>query len=180
MNLYVMRHGTTVWNEKHISQGRSQNRLSKSGKELVEQSATMCKNTPFDIIVSSPLMRTMQTSNIMNKYHNVKIVKDDRIIEIDQGVFAGKKVSTLSEKEKLQRIERAKECGMEQFDEIFERTKNFFENLKKDYPYQNILVVTHNWIASLIEGMILNKDIDLKSIRHWATFDNAQVKHFVI
>ena len=180
MNLYVMRHGTTVWNEKHISQGRSQNRLSKNGKELVEQSATKLKNTPFDIIISSPLMRTMQTANIMNKYHNVKIVKDNRIIEIDQGIFSGRKVSTLSEKEKMRRLDRAKECGMEQFDEIFERTKNFFDNLKKDYPYQNILVVTHNWLASLIEAMILNKDMDLKNIRHWANFDNAQVKHFVL
>ena len=34
MNLFVMRHGTTVWNEKGITQGRTNNRLSKSGIEL--------------------------------------------------------------------------------------------------------------------------------------------------
>ncbi|MBO7527954.1 MAG: histidine phosphatase family protein [Clostridia bacterium] len=39
MNLYVLRHGTTVWNEKGITQGRSQNRLSKSGYKLVENVA---------------------------------------------------------------------------------------------------------------------------------------------
>ena len=175
-----MRHGTTVWNEKHISQGRSNNRLSKSGKELVEKSAIKYQNTKFDVIVVSPLTRTVQTANIMNKYHNVKKIKDNRIIEIDQGIFAGRKVSSLSEKEKEQRLSRAKECNMESFEEIYDRTKLFVENLKKDYPYDSVLVVTHNWIASLIEGFLQNKIGDMEKIRFWANFDNAEVKHFVI
>ena len=87
MKLYIMRHGTTVWNEKEIIQGFSKNRLSKSGKLLVEKQAVKHKNTNFDLIIASPMMRTMQTANIMNKFHGIKIVKDDRLREIDQGVF---------------------------------------------------------------------------------------------
>lgn len=49
------------------------------------------KDTKFDIIFCSPLMRTIQTANIINKFHNVKIVKDERLIEIDQGIFTGYK-----------------------------------------------------------------------------------------
>ena len=33
MNLYIMRHGTTTWNEKGITQGRSNNKLSKKGNK---------------------------------------------------------------------------------------------------------------------------------------------------
>ncbi len=44
MEIYIMRHGKTVWNEKHIWQGRSQNRLSKTGKIQVEEQASKFKN----------------------------------------------------------------------------------------------------------------------------------------
>ena len=47
MNLYVMRHGTTVWNEKGITQGRTNNRLSKKGIELVKQVAKQYQNVKF-------------------------------------------------------------------------------------------------------------------------------------
>ncbi|MBP3630184.1 MAG: histidine phosphatase family protein, partial [Clostridia bacterium] len=71
MKVYVMRHGKTVWNEKNRIQGLSRNRLSKTGDELVKIVAERYKNVQFDVIFASPLMRTMQTANIMNSYHNV-------------------------------------------------------------------------------------------------------------
>ena len=55
MEIYVMRHGRTIWNEKHICQGRSQNRLSKFGKSQVEEQATKYKDVKIDYIFSSPL-----------------------------------------------------------------------------------------------------------------------------
>ena len=97
MNLYVMRHGTTVWNEKGITQGRSNNRLSKNGIELTELVSKKFKDIKFDVIISSPLMRTIQTANIMNKYHNVKVFKDDELLEIDQGIFTGHYKNSLTE-----------------------------------------------------------------------------------
>ena len=100
MKIYVMRHGTTVWNEKGITQGHTNNRLSKKGKILTEEVALKYKNINFDIIFCSPLMRTVQTANIMNKYHNSKIVKDSRLIEIDQGIFTGRSKYDLTEEEK--------------------------------------------------------------------------------
>jgi hypothetical protein len=39
-----MRHGTTVWNEKGITQGHTNNRLSKKGKILTEEVALKYKN----------------------------------------------------------------------------------------------------------------------------------------
>ena len=99
MNLYIMRHGTTGWNEKGITQGRSQNRLSKEGKFLAQKQAEKFKNVKFDVIFSSPLMRTMQTANIMNAFHGVKIVKDERLTEIDQGIFTGRHKDSLSSEE---------------------------------------------------------------------------------
>ena len=44
----------------------------------------------------------MQSANIMNKYHQLKIIKDERIIEIDKGIFTGRKKASLTEEEKKQ------------------------------------------------------------------------------
>ena len=50
MEIYIMRHGETVWNAKGIIQGRSNNRLSKNGKEQVKKQAEELKDIKFDYI----------------------------------------------------------------------------------------------------------------------------------
>ena len=176
MNLYVMRHGSTCWNEKGIIQGHSNNRLSALGKMQVEKVAKENKETKFDIIICSPLMRTVQTANIMNKYHKVKIVKDKRLIEIDQGIFSGRKRSSLTAKEeKIQKL-RLKKNGQESLKEIDDRVKDFLDNVKKDYPFENILVVTHDICAIILEYFIYNEKIGFDKL----TFDNAELKKFEI
>ena len=180
MNLYVLRHGTTVWNEKGITQGRSQNRLSKSGCKLVERVAKDFANTKIDLIVSSPLMRTIQTSNIINKYHNVKIIKDEAITEMDQGIFTAKKYKTLTDLEKKQKHERSKITKMESFEHGYNRALDFVNKIKSEYKNKDILVVTHNNIASFIELIALNKKVDFNNREQMSNFKNAELKHFTI
>ena len=120
-----MRHGLTVWNEKGITQGRSNNRLSKNGIELTKQTALNLKNIKFDVIFCSPLFRTVQTANIINKYHNCKVIKNEKLIEIDQGIFTGRKYITLTEQEKQLKNSKSKQCGMESYNEVFNRISDF-------------------------------------------------------
>ena len=123
MNLYIMRHGTTVWNEKGITQGCSNNRLSKTGISLTKDASEKYKDIEFNIIYCSPLMRTVQTANIMNKFHNVKVIKDKRLIEIDQGIFTGRSKNDLTEEEKNLKFTRAESCGMESYQSAYNRAK---------------------------------------------------------
>lgn len=179
MKIYVMRHGLTVWNEKGIIQGRSKNMLSKTGKNLVEKVAKDLTKGIFDIIFTSPLMRTMQTSNIVNEFQKVKIIKDKRLIEIDKGIFTKRLKSTLTEKEKLLKNNADKNTKMESYQEVFDRVLDFV-NFIKNTSYKNILIVTHNIVASYIENILLNKNFDLKKSEDNAKFDNAQIKCFEI
>lgn len=82
-----LRHGETVWNAKGISQGRVHNRLSKLGEKQADDAGKALAYKNVDIIFTSPLYRTLRTSNIVNKYLSKKVVKDDLIIEMDKGVF---------------------------------------------------------------------------------------------
>ena len=180
MKIYVMRHGTTVWNEKGITQGRTNNRLSKQGISLTEQVALKYKNVKFDVIYSSPLMRTMQTSNIMNKYHNIKIIKDQRLIEIDQGIFSGKSKFELTDEEITLKFSRSSKCGMESYESVYKRVENFINELKENTKHKNVLIITHNVNASFIADILNGIDVDFENDTHLRNFKNAEVKCFNI
>ena len=180
MNLYAMRHGTTVWNENGLTQGRSNNRLSRAGKAQTEVVATKLKDVKFDVIFCSPLMRTVQTANIVNKHHNSKIIKNDLLNEIDQGVFTGRKFSTLSEEEKALKKTRSQEAGMESYESCFTRIKKFVEFLKGQRQFENVLVVTHNVGASFIEDILQNRKVDFNDQTFLRNFKNAEVKKFLL
>lgn len=178
MNIYIMRHGTTVWNEKGIIQGRSNNRLSTSGKSFTEQMAKIYSYEKFDVIFSSPLTRTIQTANIMNKYHNVKINKDERLIEINQGIFTKRLKASLTDIEKKQRLKREQSCGMESYESVFNRTKDFLLEIMQNRNYDNVLIVTHAITASLLEKIITKQDIDFTNEKDLRDFKNAEIKVF--
>ena len=180
MKVYVMRHGTTVWNEKGITQGISNNRLSLSGKKLAQNCALKFKDVHFDVIFASPLMRTMQTANLMNRYHSVKITKDKRLIEIDQGIFTGKSKNDLTEEEKKLKFERSKECGMESYESVNQRVREFVKELNANKNYDNVLIVTHNVTASLIACALQGVKVDYTNSTHLRSFDNAEVRCFEI
>ena len=125
MKIHVMRHATTRWNELGITQGHSNNRLSKKSIELTNEIAKSFEKEKIDLILTSPLARSVQTSNIMNKYHNVKVIKHNKLIDIDQGIFTGTKFASLSYEKKVMRWNRDKEAKLESYQSVYERCKLF-------------------------------------------------------
>ena len=177
MKIYIVRHGKTKWIEEGRTQGRRQNRLNEVGILAVEETAEALKNKKFDIIYSSPLMRTMQSARIINKYHNVNIIKDERLTEVDQGVFTGKIWAKLTDEEKKIKSEKNKAYGMESLDEIEARVRDFYEEVLKNSCCDSILIVSHGNICTMLEYLLLGKPIDYKSLD---TFANAEVKAFEV
>ena len=180
MEIYVLRHGTTNWNEKGIIQGRRHNRLSKNGVQLVENRAEENKDLPVDIIYASPLFRTMQTTKIFNKYHNAKVIKDDRLLEINQGILSGRKRSTLNEEEKQQRQLRSKSYGMESYKEVYERAKLFIEDIIKKEKHEHILIVSHNCVCSYIDCVLTKRKPEFDDPKKACIFGNAELKKYSI
>lgn len=177
MKIYIVRHGKTKWIEEGRTQGCRQNRLNDVGILAVEETAEALKNKKFDIIYSSPLMRTMQSARIINKYHNVNIIKDERLNEVDQGVFTGKIWAKLTDEEKKIKSEKNKAYGMESLDEIEARVRAFYEDVFKNCGYDSILIVSHGNICTMLEYLLLGKPIDHKNLD---TFANAEVKSFEV
>lgn len=178
MEVYIMRHGKTVWNEKGITQGRSNNRLSKAGIEVAKSVADSLKEKEFDVIFSSPLMRTMQTANIINSFHSKKIIKNNLLIEIDQGIFTGRSKFGLSKEEEKLKQSRSSSCGMESYASVKKRAEEFLTFLKSK-DYSSVLIVTHNLISTTLSLLITNTEVNLENLNS-KEFKNAEVRHFSI
>ena len=142
MNIYVLRHGQTKFNVEGKFQGRIDTKLSKKGLEQANYIKEKLKDIKFDTVISSPLSRARQTANIVA---NMNILVDDRIIERSFGNLEGKYVvKDFESKPKIYNIET--------YEDLCKRTYNFLDDIINKYKgMENILVVTHEGIAQIIE-----------------------------
>ncbi|MBQ7308499.1 MAG: histidine phosphatase family protein [Clostridia bacterium] len=180
MELLIVRHGKTVWNEQKRTQGRVHNRLCKEGILFSQKTAEELKNVKIDYIFSSPLLRSVQTANIINKYHNKKIIKDERLTDIDQGVFTGRYFESLTQQELQIKLSKDKNYGMESLQEMFIRVNDFFEFLKKNYLNSTILIVTHSGVARMVELSARYGNFSSENFDKTDTFQNAEIRKIVI
>ena len=88
MTLVLIRHGATKANKQHRYLGKTDEVLSKEGKqELIAYSKRQCY-PPVDMLFTSPMKRCVQTAEIL--YPELKPVQIEEWKEMDFGVFEGK------------------------------------------------------------------------------------------
>ena len=87
--LYIMRHGRTVWNMEHKLQGKTDVPLSEAGRPVVEQAAAAYRNTHIDVCYCSPLIRAMETAEIVLRGREIPIITDVRLEEMGFGICEG-------------------------------------------------------------------------------------------
>ena len=179
MELYLMRHGVTVWNERRRTQGRIHNRLSKAGIEAVSVVAFKTQNIKFDYIFTSPLLRAVQTANLVKKYHNAKIIKDERLTDIDQGWFTGKYFDSLTEEEKEGKRNKEAKYNMETTEHFYLRIKEFFNYLKTEFNKFTVLVVTHSGGVRLLEYVTKYDYFDKELFKDIMLIEHSELKKII-
>ncbi len=86
--LYIIRHGKTDFNEQGRYLGRTDVSLNFAGRKEAALLAERIKNLDIDIIISSPLKRAIETTEIV-KPHSCKIIVNNFFIERSVGVYEG-------------------------------------------------------------------------------------------
>ena len=155
MKIYVLRHGQTNYNIEGKFQGQIDIKMNKKGEEQTDKVATELNKIHFDVIFCSPLSRTQNTAQ---KIKNSKIKIDERIIERSFGSLEGKK--GISDFE-----ENIEKYNIEPIEKLTLRVNNFLDEvLEKNKNMKNILIVTHEGIAQVI-NLYFNKNSNLKEFR---------------
>ncbi len=96
MEIYIVRHGETLWNREKRLQGSADVMLSDFGRELAIASGNNLKNESFDMIFSSPLKRAYETACLIRPQQKDDIITDDRLRELNFGIYEGKTMAELS------------------------------------------------------------------------------------
>jgi broad specificity phosphatase PhoE len=87
MLLYCVRHGESTYNAEGRVQGQSDVPLSELGLRQGHAVAAALRQVPIEKIVSSPLQRAYKTAEIAAEMLSLKICTDDRLKELNAGVF---------------------------------------------------------------------------------------------
>lgn len=95
MELYIVRHGETVWNAKKLLQGNTDIELNENGRRLAKITGEALSATRIDKIYSSPLSRAYETASLIAGDRNIPIIKNDLLKELSFGDWEGQNMSLL-------------------------------------------------------------------------------------
>ena len=146
MKLYVVRHGETYANVEKIYNGRVDDNLNEKGISQAKELTEKIKDIDIDLIICSPMKRTVQTCEIIN-VNNIDVIYDERIIERDPGYLGGKKLTEYDREDFWNYYSKDNVPGLETVKDIFERISKFLDDIKIKYKNKSILLVTHSGVS---------------------------------
>ncbi len=142
MEIYIIRHGKTYWNDKHLAQGSADIELNEDGIALAQKTGKGLMDVDFDVIYASPLKRAYKTAELIRNGRDIPIIKDDRLKEISFGDKEGSYYSV-------------KECNDEYFNTFFNDPANFEPNTGE--TIENLIKRTKNFLKEVIEPCIKDR-----------------------
>lgn len=165
MNLYVVRHGETVWNLEHKVQGITDIPLTKNGKEEARELQELISTLNIDVVISSPLIRARETAKILVD-SKLPINIDDRIKERDWGMNEGASIDEVDKWDCWDVILNTKVQNIECIQDFMYRVSDFIEDIKIRYKDKNVLVVTHSAVSRVIHYLLgtIPEDANLSRI----------------
>lgn len=164
---FLMRHAQTEANVKDIfiGSGSPNENINYNGVVEARNVGNFLEETisKIDTIYCSPLARCVQTATEIQSVAGGKIVKDDRLIEVDFGNWEGKQRSSIPKGEYDQYTSNQNYIipgSSDSFSTNQARAKAFLEDLiQKQVCYgKRVLVVTHKTIGRIIVQLIEDKE----------------------
>ena len=177
MNLYIIRHGFTNYNERELCNDdpNVDVHLNEIGKQQAQQAAEALRDLTIDRIIVSPLPRTRQTAEIINQHHHAPIETHPDIIDIRSG-FEGRPVDEYFAAIAHDPLNARINGGESQIDHK-QRVVGFIHWLQ-GLPEDNILVVAHEEtlrvFVAWFEGNVPDERLRDIAIR------NCEYRHYEI
>ncbi len=140
--LILVRHGQTSANAGGLLQGRIDLPLDDEGRiQAVRTGAHIRENFPHARVISSPLIRAVQTAQAISG--DVEI--DDRFIELDYGSWDGIAMSEVDPTQwaKWRDDSSFRPPGGESLLELEHRVKPALEQLRNEAQDRDVVVVSH-------------------------------------
>ncbi len=158
---YLLRHGQTYANQKGILQGclnTSLTYLTPAARQATQRYQNFLDSRKIDQVFSSPLIRAVQTSQIIC-HHDPQILHfDNRLTELSYGQWNGMALTEI--KQRFARyfdsffqevvVSSSEISQGESFAHAQARVYDFLQTQSVSFPQQRLLLVTHGWIIKTI------------------------------
>lgn len=152
--LYIVRHGETEYNLQDILQGQTDSALTKYGEQQARKLARQLKQTNFDAVFASDLLRARRTAEIVALERKLTVNTSQLLRERNWGRYDGVLAETFRQESKqaLERFEQLTQeeqwkfkygQDIESFEEIYARLTQFMRQVALAYPGKTVLIVSH-------------------------------------
>ncbi len=164
LELYLIRHGKSTWNETGRIQGQTDVPLSEEGLLQARELHKRLQGWSFDTVYSSDLQRAQQTAEIALPDYTLQL--DQRLREIHLGDFQGRTWFEMSDAERdVFSVQYAgpyhqKVPGGESNDDLRDRALAWFADLPKE---GRVVAFSHGgFIASALYTVV-----GRPAVKHW-------------
>ncbi len=148
-NRYIlMRHGESETNVKGII-SYDQNAhypLTLRGRKQVERASRLLKKKKIDVIVSSDVLRTKETAQIVGDAFGLGIQYDPRFREVNTGMLEGQPTGGYNKLFSSSKEKFTKSLpGIETLSDVRTRVLDGLRDLEKKYQGKTVLIVSHEY-----------------------------------
>ncbi|WP_312241373.1 2,3-diphosphoglycerate-dependent phosphoglycerate mutase GpmB [Pantoea sp.] len=103
LQVYLVRHGETVWNAARRIQGQSDSPLTEKGEQQAHQVGERVKSLGITHVIASDLGRTKRTAEIIADACGCTVTLDARLRELNMGVLERRPIDGLTAEEEAWR-----------------------------------------------------------------------------
>jgi broad specificity phosphatase PhoE len=159
--IYLVRHGTTDWNQGEIFRGRLDIQLNEAGRAEARALASRLQNADLRGVFSSPLSRAKETAQAVAEAKGLEVTPDAAFVDLDFGDWQGLPVQRVkTQYPDLYRlwVERPQEVtfpGGENLARAKTRSWEGFLRLFQEHEEETILIVSHRVITKLLLCSVL-------------------------
>lgn len=170
MKLILLRHGETEDNVKRIIQGHLPGKLTENGILQAQKAGKRLENEKIDVIYSSDLHRTKETTaEILKFQQNVQVHYTEEIREIDMGDYSGKTMEELNWNKNFKEKYIPPKNG-ESTEQLYDRIEKFIKSLVEKHSEETVLCVTHGGtikaFVSVLKGIDKAKVFSVEHVKN--------------
>lgn len=170
--LSTVRHGLTQLNRDKQVGGRIDVPLVDEGRAQAREAAATFAGTPFDVVVSSPLQRSIETASLVTGLPTDAIEVDDLATERSFGDMEGIDPADVPRRYPEVRYHRVGPVGYslnppggEPFEDLQARARRFLDGLLARHGGKRILLFSHQNFLQQLHGVILGLD-PIEALQH--------------
>jgi probable phosphoglycerate mutase len=191
MSLIIfMRHGQAYNNVQKLLVGRNlESHLTDLGREQVRNTSQILKTIDIDKIYSSPVIRTVETAEIVSDIINMPFQKDERLFEIELGKLVGMYYEDLIQKHGNLFVKfysdddddnSLLEFEVESFGAVRQRISELLKEMTIKHQNENVLLISHldpikaaiSLIMNIKPSSVYNIQVPNASLNIFKNYDN--------